>query len=1083
MANLTIYKASAGSGKTFQLTGEYLRLIFNPDNSFKHILAVTFTNKATAEMRDRILLELYNLSVGNPSGHAGLLIREYQLTSDQLKTRAGFLLKSILHNYSRFSVNTIDSFLQKIIKAFTREIGINNGFNIELNYRQVISDSVEQFFEQLNENEVVKNWLSAYSFSKLEEGHSWDIQKDLVDFSSASFNEAFHSFNAQQLNEFSNLESFELYRKNLNKVIGEFVVQLRNFGKQAEQLMQKHQLTIDDFLYKKSGVAGFLVGLKDKKAATIDNPSKRVLDAWNTSDFIEGWVSKTSDRKNAIQQVVDHSLHPLLKQIIFHFEEHASVFFTALAIRRNIDSFAVVTQVFKQVMTYCNEHNLFLLPLASPFLAKMIGNSDAPFIYEKTGEYLHHFMIDEFQDTSNMQWRNFFPLLENSLSQGYDSLVVGDVKQSIYRWRNSDWRLLDHQLKEEFGTFPVDEVNLPYNWRSHKQIVEFNNSVFSLAGKILGNELESIVPESMMSDDEKSVFSRIYESSPQMVPDVHQGTAGFIDIRFIDKGNHEAESEVEVLDRMIETIEKLGANGYQPRDIAILVRQNKEGAQVANRLMEHRTQFPEKEELFRFISNDSVFLGASGEVVLLVSLLQYLVNPTDEINKAQIVLYYYQRISGNEKADELLSKLDIRDNSAFLAMLPSEFVMRLSELRQLSLIEIIHQFLRIFIYTSSDRDSSTDQSIAFIHTFQDAVLDYTKAHGSDLSGFLNWWNDSGAKTPVNLSDEQNAIRIVTIHKAKGLEYRAVIVPFTNWKFDQRQKLMWCETPEPFSALSVVPVSYSSSLKDTMFSEFYYRERLMSMVDNLNLLYVAFTRAIETLVVFAPLSIKSNNLSTVAGLLFQIMASENQESLFHADWDSENLRFTKGTINVHKPEAGQSEKSSGAGLSLSDNFREKLRLKLHGEEFYSINNQHILETSKQGTLFHKIFEGIKTASQIEDSVLRLVHQGLIPLEESDILINQVKQLISHDRVTDWFSQKWEVKTEASYILPGGDVRRPDRILISKDEMIIVDYKFTQTQSQAHLEQMHNYVASIGMMQNKPVKGYLWYVWKQEIIEVI
>ncbi len=1076
MSKLTIYKASAGSGKTFRLTGEYLKLIFNPQRSFKNILAVTFTNKATGEMRERILKELHTLATGCKSKYAKSIKTEYKLNDSELKKKAKFLLSQILHNYSRFNVNTIDSFFQKILKAFVRETGLNSGFNIELNIKQILELSIDRFFDKANNNPIIKEWLSNYAIQKIEDGRNWDIEKDIFSFSIDAFNEVFFGFSEAQLDEFGNMENFKLYKKELNKTIKAFIGELQNYGTHTLQLLDKNSLDIKDFAFGKSGVAGFLSKLQNISYKDIKEPGTRVLNAYNSPDGIEGWCSKTSQIKTEIQQCVNGGLHNILQNVIDHFNANFEQYNTALAIYKSIDVFAVITEVFNQLNRYCNEKNIFLLPFASPLLSKMIGSNDAPFIYEKTGEHLRYFMIDEFQDTSKLQWNNFLPLFLNGISQGDESLVVGDVKQSIYRWRNGDWTILNSKLAKTFELFGVKHETLNDNWRSAPEIVNFNNWVFD---KIAGHAIEYMqskdAPE-QIADEFYKTIQDIYSSAKQNIPEQNRSLRGMVNVKFCEEEKDKDENTQWYLDKMTNAIIDLLDKGIRPKDIAILVRKKSEGAQIAKHLMEYAQEYPEKREQLSFISNDSVLLESSSVILLIIALLEYLANTNNNESKAAIVYYWLLFANTPTQAAEKLTEINFTNNTQFLTSLPTQFAQNLDELKRLPFSLLVNRLLAIFVF--SNKTAQISQQLPFIHTFQDIVLNYTNNSGSDISGFLTWWKEFGADTPIKLSDEQDAIHIITIHKSKGLEYKAVIIPFANWGLDQLPKHMWCKTPDGFNHFSVVPVKYSSSLAKTQFKNEYWVEKTMALIDNLNLLYVAFTRAATALYIFAPMPSKKGTINKVSDLLYNIFDLPESEN---SDWNAEQQTFTVGSI-VKGAVKSYDAPITDAKFPELQNSERNLRLRLSAADYFINDDGDLSKTVNMGSVYHKIMERIVVYNDIETAVNSVLNEGFIDKAEAEMLIKKLKHILLKDNVKSWFDNSYRILNELSIIIKDGKQKRPDRVMIGKNKAIVVDYKFTTEHSKSHLRQVKEYMDYISAIENKETIGFVWYVLEDKLIEV-
>ena len=474
MSKLKLYRASAGSGKTFKLTEEYLKLVIANPESYKNILAVTFTNKATEEMKKRVISELSKLANDENSVYLNLLAKSLNINRELVKSRANIVITNILHDYSHFSIKTIESFFQSILQSFTKELGLNSSLRIELNTELVLENAITKFLNDLGKNEMVLKWITEFAFHKINEGYNWNIVNDINRLGKEIFKEIFMFFDRELLNTINNKVVLTDYLENLKSIVRNFDNHLSGIGENAIDIIQKNNLNISDFYYKDTGPAGYFKKLKDRKT---DEPKSRVLECLNLP---EKWSSVKHERHDQIISLVNNRLNKLLNEAVDFYYSNSSNYKTAKIILKNIHTLGILNDLALKAIEYSRENSLFLLPHGTKLLHEIINENDTPFIYEKAGQWFKHIMIDEFQDTSVMQWKNFKPLIINSLSEGGFNLIVGDVKQSIYRWRNGDWQLLAEKLGNELKNFGIDDsLILDTNWRSLPGIISFNSFVLT----------------------------------------------------------------------------------------------------------------------------------------------------------------------------------------------------------------------------------------------------------------------------------------------------------------------------------------------------------------------------------------------------------------------------------------------------------------------------------------------------------------------------------------------------------------------------------------------------------------------------
>lgn len=713
---LTVYRASAGAGKTHKLTGEYLTLLFTGPGAFRRILAVTFTNKATDEMKTRIVDELYNLASGRKSDYVELLKSAYSLTEIQVRKQAAQILIDILHDYSAFNISTIDRFFQQTMRVFTREIGLQGGYGIEMDQELVLTTAIDNLLSDLEkpESKDLLGWLLRFAEDKIESGGEWNLRKDIMALSREVFKESYKAFSEAVGRDIEDKKALEDYKNELYGIIRSVEATAKELGERGLAILNKYGLKVTDF---KGGSRSPLTLLDRLVQGEMKEPSATFI---GLADNLDGCFTKTVSlgTRQIIGCAFEDGLNDCIKGIISLFG-NLTAYNTAREIVRYYYTLGILTDVSRQIAAYREEKNVMLIADTTELLSKVIEGSDAPFIYEKTGTHVDHYMIDEFQDTSGMQWNNFRPLIEESLAHSRDNLIVGDVKQSIYRFRNSDWKLLDGQVQADFSPEVVHEETLKDNWRSCRNIVEFNNALFTTLPGVLQAVYNEALSVSSLSEEQRAAFftkiMSAYDKSFQQVPPPFMQKDGHVRIEFLS-GDNEKDWKEEALGRLPGVLEKLQDNGYALKDIAILVRTNQEGAQVADTLLAYKEEHPSNRYNYDIISDEALFVSGSTAVRFMVSLLRYLKNPEDRTNE-QIALYSYQVLKGRFGVE----------TPAF----PPEVVSVLQILSRQSLYEITEGLFRLFA------DDFPENEQVFVQAFLDMVSEYTQKESADLNRFLN----------------------------------------------------------------------------------------------------------------------------------------------------------------------------------------------------------------------------------------------------------------------------------------------------------------------------------------------------------
>lgn len=1062
---LTVYRASAGAGKTHKLTGEYLKLLFTHPGAYRRILAVTFTNKATDEMKSRIVEELFLLSSGRKSSFVELLTVTRSLSEEAVRKEAKRILIRILHDYAAFNISTIDRFFQQTMRAFTREIGLQGGYGIEMDQTLVLTEAVDNLLAGLEkpDNKELLNWLLRFAEEKIENGGEWNLRREIMILGQELFKENYKAFSADVAADLENKQALEDYKDELNKIVRSVEAEARRLGEKGINLMDQYGLQPSDF---KGGSRSSMSFFGKLAKGEMKEPSATFC---GFADNPEGCYTKTTPPsvQQIISCVMDDGLNDCIKAVLALFSD-LTAYYTAREITRYYYTLGILTDISRQIASYREEKNILLIADTTELLNKIIAGSETPFIYEKTGTRIDHYMIDEFQDTSKMQWANFRPLLKESLAHACDNLIVGDVKQSIYRFRNSDWTLLDSQVQQDFSPAELEEETLRENWRSCRHIVDFNNAFFTAAPHLLQNQYNEQVEASSLSGDEQEEFtSRIheaYDGSTQLTPDQLSGQTGHVQITFLPQ--EDADWKEESLKRLPETLERLQDNGYRLKDIAILVRTNLEGASVAGMLLDYKEAHPGSIYKYNIISDDALFVNSSPAVRFIVAVLKHLRNREDRTNR-QMALFSY------------IALLDNFEEETRISSFPDTTEKALQELSRHSLYEMTEGIYRLF----AEKFPVNEQ--VFIQAFLDLVLEFSQKENADIGRFLKWWDDAGYRKTITTPDDQDAIRIMTIHKSKGLGFKAVIMPFGDWEIDHKPTksvILWCRPASaPFDKLHLVPVRYGQILAKTYFAKDYFKEKLHAFIDNLNTLYVAFTRAKEELIVFAPKPkkidesgaglIRANSIAELLWMgLFNETPGHTSAISLSSTFQPEDGLFQLG--DWHKTSQKQEvtatqELQAGGFRSVSS--QDRLHLRLQGKNLYFDDTQR-----KHGALMHDLLSRIRTTEDISPAVESYYLGGVISRTEAEELKVRLDNLLTHDSVRRWYDGSSLVLNETDILFGNGLSRRPDRIIFRNGEVDVVDYKFGGIEEGKYEKQMKTYLDLIKQIGYKDVYGYIWYV---------
>lgn len=1091
---LVVYKASAGAGKTFTLAVEYIKLLIENPRAYRNVLAVTFTNKATSEMKERILSQLYGIWMGDKASTPYLqkVVEQLQKPEEEIKKAAGEALRFMIHDYSRFRIETIDSFFQSVMRNLARELELGANLTIELNNSEVLSDAVDSMIEKLDRNSPLLYWLLEYIDERIADDKRWNVSNEIKSFGRSIFDEGYIERGAGLREKLEDKNCIKNYRRTLQAIQQEAQEQMKGFSEQFVGVLEGYGLAPEDLKNGSRGIASYFNKLQQGDLS--DKIRNATVEKCLASP--EEWSTKTSPNRPTIINLAEQQFIPLLHEAEQLRSVNNLLINSCQLSLRHINNVRLLSHIDQEVRLLNEEQGRFLLSDTNALLHQLVKDDDSSFVFEKIGANIRHVMIDEFQDTSRMQWDNFRLLLLEGLSQGANSLIVGDVKQSIYRWRNGDWGILNG-LKSHINAFPIRVETLKTNRRSAANVILFNNAIFTKVCELLNERYRAELGTDCTELQE--AYSDVCQETDK---DPGQG---YVKATFLAESKEESYTEL-TLAALAQEVEQLVQTGVVLSDMAILVRKNKNIPLIADYFDKHTP--------YKIVSDEAFRLDASLAICMLMDGLRYLIQPTNQVAQAQLAAAYQNEI--------LKKEIDI--NSLLLneieSYLPAAFLEEQATLRLLPLYELLERMFHLFDM------ARIEQQDAYLCAFFDAVLEYQQRHSSELTAFIKAWEDKlSAKTIP--SGEVEGIRILSIHKSKGLEYHTVLLPFCDWKMENETNshMIWCAPQQPpFSDLDIVPVNYSGTMQQSIYQADYLHERLQLWVDSLNMLYVAFTRARKNLILWGKKEKATGSVSeilqqalnlislpkesvpaTPLGELFPpFYISRRTESAQEATDPSlpknkkEEVEAEDGVYEAgvcYPSEAHKVEKENSNKLLV-----EPQRLPLRIEsieaqvEFRQSNQSNKFvkgeeETGdayiKQGELLHHLFEGIRTETDIPNAIERLMLEGLIASSqqrsEIEALIDKVFQ---NKQVKDWYAGSWELYNECAILYKENgklQTRRPDRVMMRKDEVVVVDLKFGKKRK-SYNKQVAEYMSLLEQMGYSNIRGYLWYLFKNEVEEV-
>jgi len=1045
MKNLKVYKSSAGSGKTFTLVLEYLALVLHDPINYRRILAVTFTNKAAYELKDRMLEALQAIATAKADDTVTkvmlpfLMIRT-QLDKAELQERASWVFHHILHHYHEFAVSTIDAFVQKLARTFTRELSLPTQYEILLETELLISLTRDRIIASVGKDQFVSRLILDFIKKQLQDDENWRIESRLSKFVSQLLEE--EAFLHGKGNELSDLESVKKATKTIRETRKTLLDRANQLVDQIEQLLDQNEVSPDELA---KGSKGLPVVIKRIREGDLAHASKAGF-------FVQppevGKWAKTSlpkEKEAAIQTIEPELLHAFDKLKIY-VEEHKSRLTLFTMLERNLLSFALQQRITEEMELLRRETNEVHISEFNKRLSKTLYDASVPYIYERLGERYRHFMLDEFQDTSILQWQNFLPLITNGLAAGNLSLLVGDAKQAIYRFRSGEveqfirlpeTELPDNSLqanemasilKQQYQDFSLDT-----NYRSLPEIVKFNNAFFKSVSSFLSAE-----------------YQQVYEQVEQKF--ISKSAAGFVQLELLNEDDGQEDTYMQQL-RVSELIVELIDTGYSPGDIVILTRQNERGADMARFLTSLG---------FSVVSPDSLLVKNSDKVQLLIHALYFLLNPADAVI-ASGLRYYHPLLN------PLVTKEQMDPTAYFskeaMSHAQMEGVFGLPE-GSLNPIQLNHYSIYDFCEHLLRHFKLNKNADAYLLFFLESVFRWQNQAKGGLGDFLQYWEDSKQKLAVKLPEDDKSIRVMSIHKAKGLEFPVVIYPYAASGFSRNntKSHAWVDL-EAFNipGLYQAMISVNKSLEGTDFEALYLQERKKSELDSLNLMYVACTRAVEQLFVIS--SYKGEAAKTFQYHYLKESGDWVEGKNCYSFGSNEGLPLKKATKHDRKPAPKEA--------ITSRNWRDALEIAR------PVSYGKATKAVQYGNKLHEVLARLRYADQLSGVLQWNVNQGFLDLSEAEKLGVIFEQLAKDEKLKKAFFPPAKIRNEAELLTDTGELLRPDRIAILPEKVMVIDYK-TGEQSKSHLSQISAYKNALQELFIQPVEGHLVYLTESPII---
>jgi ATP-dependent exoDNAse (exonuclease V) beta subunit len=1047
---LQIYKASAGSGKTFTLVKEYLKLALQSPTAYRRVLAVTFTNKAANEMKQRIVDALAELAAEGPiMGKTALsllpdLIEETKLSEGEIRRNAAKVLTSILHNYSDFAISTIDAFVFRLIRTFARDLRLPFRFEVELSERNITNLAVDKLLGMIGHDEFVTQSLLEFARDKIENNENWNIETGLKHFASGLLKE--EAYYQLVKNSEASEEDFLACKSEILSYTYGFENLVSGYAKEALNLISSHGLSSEAFAGKSTGIFSVLQKISKKDfVKAVDSKS------WSLWLNDKVWVHKSASPADKVSlSQIEEQLTSLTEKINDSLENQFFKYTLFKLLAGRIHEFALSSAFESQFKRIMDENDLVHISEFNKRIASVVLDSSVPYIYERIGERYQNYLIDEFQDTSVLQWQNFLPLISNSLANNNLVLIVGDGKQAIYRFRGGE--------VEQFGTLPeifnkpdlaeFDQIEeqlvrnhqsivLKQNWRSSAEIVLFNNAFFDFIKPLLGQ-----YQDIYLAQDQQSVNTK---------------DAGYIEFRFSQK-----KSAIDLTEEYLRWTEEIvlrqREHNFSWRDIAILVRKNKHGNSIADYL---------SEKGIPVVSSDSLLLTSSVKVRLLIALMRFITDIQNQVILTEIIydLIQLQIIPDDKTFTEILTDRFIQPANYIQElerlMLCEPGCLTPERLLAMNLYDLTEYLLRILHFQ--------DETDAYVSFLLEEVFAFESRQNSGLSDFLNYWDENCYQISLKVPELLDAVKIMTIHKAKGLEFPVVIYPFAdNEIFKLTRKEAWVDlSEEKLGRIKSGLIPISKALINTRFGSLFQEEFEKTNLDAANMLYVCLTRAIRRMYIFTKDTDISKGLEFKFPVLFKKFLMENM------GYSAEIPVFSIGDEqnSVRKNVESQNQKQESDFTFVSSDWNNRLEIASDKTSPFDINESQ--NNAAWGNLVHAILAEIKHFTDLDEVIQRFITEGILNRTEAEKINLQLIDFFDSELLRECYSPGAVIRNEMEIMSASGEIYRPDRYTHLNSRSVLIDYK-TGLPSESHIKQMLQYADLIRRMENKSPEAYLVYL---------